>query len=62
MCSSPIEAGITSLDLIVAQNIYAVEKGFVIAQGREEKCNKKWKQWSLFVFSREYGCALVEGE
>lgn len=43
-------------------DIYVMEKGIAITQGKEEKFNLKWKPWSHFVCTREYGCALVEGE
>lgn len=49
-----------SLWLKKVADIYAMEKGIAITQGKVEKFNKKWNSWSLLVCTREYGYALGE--
>lgn len=51
-----------SLWLTKTADIHAIEKVITTLQGKEETFNKRWTQWYLFVCSKEYGLALVEGE
>lgn len=50
-----------SLWLIKIADIHAMENITATIQGKEEKCNNKWTNRSLFTGSRDYGHALVEG-